>query len=643
MSTPINSSALAASIASTEAYNAYHDIVWSLYYMLSGNPTAQAGICTFLYDANTTHTKGGIGASLGIAPSQGYTGFTNISGISGNALAIGFDTHGLFAVQGNGLSSGVPISAAIPNAITLRTGTNFTYLTSIALTALDPSFSLVHSDLTFDQLRFRLTDIGRTLEIARWNLTKYEVLLTYPVNLPVDVGTSYKTGISFSTPLCGDATSAKFALRNFHIEGIQTAPTEGVSDPSIFYSLPIVNNIDIAAPNSIDIIPQIQQLEGIYSPIEPPAPASNPCDASPVPNASCGDYINYSGASGTFYYYIDAGTGVGDFTIDYESYTIPDRFTLTWNGKSTTTCFVGDSSYNAQLSALGFGPVSGNGTGSLKIAKTSASPSMVELRVDGPLEGTAWNVGVRCLVVPDPSLEVYSGISTSPSNRIYPGGSYSFGTANIGSKNQAYFTLKNAGEGTLNTINILQSLLSTFGEFQINPFITTSTLSPSQTASFGVIFAPSNTDIRYSEIQVYSNDMRPGYEPFIISLNGYGVGASTAIYPCNTTIPYQTGPSEYFVEFGTRTGEMIINYNVPSKPDRFTLYWNGISATSGFVGNSSFSSQLTAIGYPSVVGSGVGVLSAMKTLAHPTYAKVVVEDPLLGQNWSTFVECIYGS
>lgn len=643
MSTHISSSALAASVASTEMYNAYHDIVWSMQYSLSGNPASQAGICTFLYDAATIHTKGGIGASLGIAPSQGYTGFTNISGISGNALAIGFDTNGLFAVAGNGLSTGVSVSAAIPNALTLRTGTNFTYLTSIALSSLDPSFSLVHSDLTFDQLRFRLTDVGRTLEIARWNLTKYDAILTYPVNLPVTSSTSYNVGISFATPLSGNALSAKFALRNFHIEGIQSTPVEAIKAPSLFYSLPIINNIDIPAPNSIDIIPQIQQLGGIYSPIEPPAPAPNPCDASPAPNVNCGDQINYSGNSGTFYYYIDAGPGVGDFTIDYNAYDIPDRFTLTWNGKSTTTCFVGDPSFNGQLSALGFGPVSGSGAGSLKIAKTSSEPSIVELRVDGPLEGTAWNVGVRCLVMPDPFLEVYSGISTSQSNRIYPGGSYTFGAVNIGSKRQALFTLKNTGEGTLNTINVLQALLSSFGEFQINPYITTSTLSPSQTASFGVIFAPDNTDLRNSQIQVYSNDKRPGYEPFIINLNGYGVATSTPIYPCNTSIPYTSGLSEYYVDFGPAIGEMIINYDAYSIPDRFTLYWNGVSATSGFVGSSSYSAQLTAIGYPPVVGIGTGVLSAMKTLAQPTYAKVVIDDPLPGTDWTTFAECIYGS
>lgn len=643
MSTPISSSALAASIASTDSYNAYHDIVWSIQYSLSGIPDSQAGICTFLYDANTVHTKGGIGASLGVASSQGYTGFSNISGISGNALAIGFDTNGLFAVSGNGLSTGIPTSAAIPNAITLRTGTNFTYLTSISLSSLDTGFSLVHSDLTFDQLRFRLTDVGRTLEIARWNLTKYDAILTYPVNLPVTSSTSYNVGISFATPLSGNAPSAKFALRNFHIEGIQSTPVEAIKAPSLFYSLPIINNIDIPAPNSIDIIPQIQQLGGIYSPIEPPAPAPNPCDASPAPNVNCGDQINYSGNSGTFYYYIDAGTGVGDFTIDYESYSIPDRFTLTWNGKSATTCFVGDPSYNNQLSALGFGPVSGIGTGILKIAKTAAEPRIVELRVDGPLEGTAWNVGVRCLTLPDPALEVYSGISTSYSNRIYPGGAYSFGAVNIGTKNQAFFTLKNAGQGNLNTINVLQSILSSFGEFQINPLPTVSTLYPTQTASFGVVFSPDNTELRASQIQLLSNDKRPGYAPFIVNLNGYGVATNMSIYPCNTNIPYSEGLSEYYIDFGTAVGEMIINYDAYDIPDRFTLYWNGVSATSGFVGSSSYSSQLTAIGYPPVVGIGTGVLSAMKTLAYPTYARVVIDDPLPGTDWNTFAECIYGS
>ena len=100
MSLTISTSAAAASIAIAQAFNAYQDVAWSLQYSLCGSVDAQAGFCAFLYDAPAL-TNGGIGKSLGFAPSQDYTSFTNISGVSGAIIGIGFDSTGLFAASGN--------------------------------------------------------------------------------------------------------------------------------------------------------------------------------------------------------------------------------------------------------------------------------------------------------------------------------------------------------------------------------------------------------------------------------------------------------------------------------------------------------------------------------------------------------------
>ena len=639
MSLVISTSAAAASIAYNQAYNAYQDITWSLQYTLCGSAGAQGGFCAFLYGASDL-TTGGIGKSLGFAPSQSYTGFTNISGTSGAIIGIALDSLGLFAVSGNGMSTGIDASQAIRNAITIRTGTNFTFLTTFAASAFDSTFTVVQSSAALQQLRFRLTEASNIVEIAQWTGDAYDVWCNVPVSLNLPASAFCRAGFSFAAPLCGNVAAAKFGIANAHFEGSLQQPTQQNVEPSLQCKLPVVSNINVATPTSITIQPSIETLGGAYAPIEPPAPLPDPCDAEPVPTIRCGDRITYNGNQGTFYYYIDAGESTGEFTIAYNSITIPDRFTLTWNGQTATTCFVGDSSYNAQLSALGYGPVVARNSGLLKINKTSSLPRTVELRVDGPLPGTAWYVDVLCIPAPKPQLLLYKGTNTSTANLINDYNSINLGTFNLGQSAQQIFTIKNNGDANLNSLSLVQLLTASFSQYKVGIPITSAVIAPNGSTTFAVNFTPTLTGNNSSRFDLYSNDAE---SPITFNLSATVLSDIIPLCACNSEIDYSgnQGTFIYNINYGPNVGDINIEYNSFSIPDRFTLNWNGISATTGFVGDSTYNSQLTALGYPSVSSTtSSGILSVAKTSAEPQYATLTVEGPLVGTAWYIKSNCI---
>lgn len=641
-STVISTSAAAASIAYAQAYNAYQDITWSLQYTLCGDANAQGGFCAFLYDAPDL-TPGGIGKSLGFAPSQNYTGFSNVSGISGAIVGIGLDSLGLFAVSGNGMPTGIDASQAIRNAITIRTGTNFTFLTTFAATAFDSTFTVVQSSTALQQLRFRLTEASNMVEIAQWNGDAYDVWCNVPVSLNLPASAFCRAGFSFAAPLCGNVAAAKFGIANAHFEGSLQQPTQQIVEPSLQCKLPVVSNINVATPTSITIQPSIETLGGAYAPIEPPAPLPDPCDAQPTATVKCGENISYVGERGTFYYYIDAGEATGEFTIAYDAYTIPDRFTLTWNNQVATSCFVGDSSFNAELSALGYGPVASTGKGLLKINKTLSNPRIVELRVDGPLEGTAWEVQVLCIPTPQPQLLLYRGTNATPANLINNFDSINFGTFNLGQSAQQIFTIKNNGDANLNSLSLVQLLTASFSQYKVGIPITSAAVEPNGSTTFAINFTPTLTGNNSSRFDLYSNDAK---SPITFNLSATVLSDAIPLCACNSEIDYSgdQGTFTYNINYGPNVGDIIINYNAFSIPDRFTLNWNGISATTGFVGDATYNSQLTALGYPPVSSTtSSGILSVTKTLAEPQYATLTVEGPLVGTAWYTDLPCVYGS
>lgn len=127
----------------------------------------------------------------------------------------------------------------------------------------------------------------------------------------------------------------------------------------------------------------------------PPPPPEVPA-VQPLPVVVCGDTAGGSGRTGRFTYAIEYGTDIGECGINFKSQGIPDRYTIIWNGREYSSGFVGDASYNSQLTSRGYPVVNTSGDGKLRFTKTAQFPTEAQLIVDAPLEGTDWQWKVVC-------------------------------------------------------------------------------------------------------------------------------------------------------------------------------------------------------------------------------------------------------
>lgn len=114
-----------------------------------------------------------------------------------------------------------------------------------------------------------------------------------------------------------------------------------------------------------------------------------------IPTVSC-SHVENGGRVGKFEYKLELGYGTGMCGISYNAYTIPDRYTIIWDGKEYSTGFVGSTTYNTKLNSLGYPNVSSAGSGQLLFEKTKITPNSAILKVDAPITGTAWKYKVIC-------------------------------------------------------------------------------------------------------------------------------------------------------------------------------------------------------------------------------------------------------
>lgn len=96
----------------------------------------------------------------------------------------------------------------------------------------------------------------------------------------------------------------------------------------------------------------------------------------------CGQSISPSGNQGTFVYDINIGTGTGLTGIEYQSFTISDRFIIEYDGE-----VVADT---------GFVSTSPNETEFATFTKTNPSPTRMKVTVVASNQGTAWNFRSIC-------------------------------------------------------------------------------------------------------------------------------------------------------------------------------------------------------------------------------------------------------
>jgi hypothetical protein len=122
----------------------------------------------------------------------------------------------------------------------------------------------------------------------------------------------------------------------------------------------------------------------------------------------CAAGTTYSGSSAVpAVYNIILGNDTGLVRLDYEAFTIPDRFVVEFDGLTAIdTGYRGDASYQAQLNSF-FGvttPIVGPGRGTASFVKNTSTPTAL-VKVFAPLTTTGWEFTLWC-----PELLIESGI-----------------------------------------------------------------------------------------------------------------------------------------------------------------------------------------------------------------------------------------
>ncbi|WP_292892545.1 hypothetical protein, partial [Nonlabens sp.] len=141
-------------------------------------------------------------------------------------------------------------------------------------------------------------------------------------------------------------------------------------------------------------------------------------------------------------------------------------------------------------------------------------------------------------------------------------------------------------------------------------------------------------------------------------LNGpeYTLGTTSTILPdlsggaepCGSATSYQGGqafPTEYQVNLGTGTGDVILDFNANQIPDKFIVIFDGVEViNTGYRGSTAYQGQLDAAlsgrGLPSetIQGTGAGSTYFTKTTSTTT-ATIKVFAPLDQTAWTVTLNC----
>lgn len=591
---PIPSSNNTNSISHDAYYNSNYDIVWSFDFALSGSSDSEGSFTTFLYDCSTL--SGG-------APSIGgaYTPLTGSSfynGVSGAILGINFDTTGLFALSSQ--SRDVDgILDTYKNSISIRSGesTNYSLLTSVALSSLDTEFYLLSSENDFQRLRFRLTDVGQTIRIDyRYGYNDYQELFSYPVNLTVDNETSYKVGLGYTSPISGEGSNeCKFTIRNFHIEGNSDTPDNVIleSKENDFVQYPLSGFNFTTAPTAAITTVELDPITIYDCPITiEPAVSGIPC------------FSNYIDTSGSDILEIPSFYAVGSFTNVITAAPVippvvlpPSRATRTFNCSQQVT------------------------------ERTNQIPADLAITTF-------------------PYIDIIDLTSSTDPVRF----DYNF--INLGGKIEIYYD----GSKVVDTgyvLNDLQSqepnlrtALQTLSQVDAVSGVVTDNVSGTFT------FDKTTSSPTSAEVKIYAPLSGTYYEYTVfcpaLSCGNVVTGGRTAD-PNGIGIEAYTS-NRRIIDLGTDTGTVNFSFSAFDLPDRYQVYYDGVKVVdTGWVGSNSakfknilanfLTNTLGTSAAAATIGTATDTHSFSKTSASPRTAEVVVTSPFYNTEWRYELSC----
>ena len=110
-------------------------------------------------------------------------------------------------------------TTAIPNSMTIRVGTNFTYLTSFPLSLFELD-GLINTE-KFNTLRFNFTNVGRTLNISKLNqYNEYDLIYSHTGSFGIRSEKAIKVGFSQSSPILIQKFKSVLKLKDIHVQGM---------------------------------------------------------------------------------------------------------------------------------------------------------------------------------------------------------------------------------------------------------------------------------------------------------------------------------------------------------------------------------------------------------------------------------------
>lgn len=139
-----------------------------------------------------------------------------------------------------------------------------------------------------------------------------------------------------------------------------------------------------------------------------------------------------NGSQGSYYYEVDLGTATGTVTLNYDAYSVPDRFIVSYDGSDVIdTGIVGDSGTYTDIDGNSvYVTVAGPGAGTISFNKSNAYPRTAILKVIAPYMGTAWECNLGC---PGGSSPPFGPISSSDYIKVpFTAPTTSFGTTLFG-------------------------------------------------------------------------------------------------------------------------------------------------------------------------------------------------------------------
>ena len=94
------------------------------------------------------------------------------------------------------------------------------------------------------------------------------------------------------------------------------------------------------------------------------------------------------------------------------------------------------------------------------------------------------------------------------------------------------------------------------------------------------------------------------------------------------------------ISLSSQLGPKNMTYQAYSVPDRFRLIYDQVEViNTGFVGDSSYNTDLNAAGFPDVVGPGYGYKTFLHSNPSVNYVDVFVDAPLPNTAWAFLVAC----